>query len=114
MLRFAICDDELPILNTIEKLVKENLENLKIKHTIHTFTNGENLLNYKKINDFDVIFLDIELKTTNGIDIAKKLRENAYNKLIVFITSFADYSIIGYKVNAFRFILKDKLEQEIA
>lgn len=113
MLKIAICDDEQIILNKTADLMKAELKNLKIKSEISTFINGESLLNYSNIDYFDAIFLDIELKTTNGIDIAKELRNNGYDKIIVFITSFADYSIVGYKVNAFRFILKDRWSEEL-
>ncbi len=114
MLRIAICDDEKIILDKIEKLVKNELDNLKIKNEINTFISGESLLEYSNLDDFDIIFLDIELKTINGMDIAQTLRNKAYDKIIVFVTSFADYSIVGYKVNAFRFILKDNLEEELS
>ena len=113
MFKIAICDDEHIILDRIEVLLHEELEKLKIKHEINGYKSGEALLDAQNIHDFDVIFLDIELKTMNGVDIAKRLRNSGYDKLIVFITSFMDYSIVGYKVNAFRFILKDTLKQEL-
>ncbi len=114
MLKIAICDDEEIILKKIEKSLKIELENLKIKYELKSFVKGETLLKYQNIDDFDILFLDIELKTINGIDIAHILRNNGYENTIVFVTSFADYSIIAYKVNAFRFILKDKLETELS
>lgn len=114
MLKIAICDDEPIVLSKIEALLQEELTKLKIKHGINSYKSGEELLDVWKTQNFDVVFLDIELETMNGIDIAKKLRDSGYDKLIVFITSFMDYSIVGYKVNAFRFILKDTLKQELA
>lgn len=114
MIKIATCDDEQLILDKINMLVKKELENFKIEYNVTTFISGEKLLSYKNVNDLDIIFLDIELKSTNGVDVAKQLREYGYDKLIVFITSFADYSTLGYRVNAFRYILKDKLEQELS
>ncbi len=113
MLKIAVCDDEQIILQKIENSIKYRLENFKIKYTIDSYLSGEKLLNNENINDVDVIFLDIELKSTNGIDVAKKLRANGYDNLIVFITSFIDYALDGYKANAFRFILKDNLDEEL-
>lgn len=114
MLKIAICDDEQFFLDKISDYIKKEIINLNVRYSIKTFISGENLLNYSNIHDFDVIFLDIALQSINGIDIAKELREMGYEKLIVFITSFADYSIVGYKVGAFRFILKDNLEDELS
>ncbi len=49
----------------------------------------------------------------NGIEVANELRNIGYENIIVFITSFADYSLDGYKVSAFRYIIKDNLESEL-
>lgn len=68
----------------------------------------------KNTSLFDVIFLDIELKTTNGLELAKKLRESSYSNKIVFITSFIDYVLDGYQADAFRFLLKNNLEQQLS
>lgn len=49
------------------------------------------------------------MKTINGVDCAKLLRENDVNSLIVFVTSSAEYVFSGYEVKAFRYILKTDL-----
>lgn len=113
MLKIVICDDEEPMLDTIKNIVNCHLEKHKLKSEIHTFVTVEALLNFQDRDDIDVLFLDIDLRTANGVDIAKELRNNKYEGLIIFITSFANYSIAGYKVNAFRFILKDNLQEEL-
>lgn len=55
---------------------------------------------------FDIIFLDIELPDGNGMQIAKKLREDGNNSIIIFVTNLAKYAIRGYDVGAFDFIVK--------
>jgi DNA-binding LytR/AlgR family response regulator len=46
----------------------------------------------------------------NGIQTARILRENNPDACIVFVTAYIDYAIEGYRVEAFRFILKDGME----
>lgn len=49
----------------------------------------------------------------NGIDAAKKLREIYPDIIIVFVTAYIEYAPAGYRVNAFRYILKTKINEEI-
>ena len=54
----------------------------------------------------DIIFLDIRLGDSNGIDIAKRIREINKNVLIIFVTGRMDYIFKGYEVRAFRYVVK--------
>ncbi len=113
MLKIAICDDNKFMLDDIMSIIVEDLEKLNISNSIFAFETANEFLNMKDINTFDVVFLDIELGNENGVEIAENLRFSGYANLIVFITSFATYSRLGYKVGAFRFILKDNLKEEL-
>lgn len=113
MLKIAICDDEKIVLDSILKIVQAEFDRAHIKTQIQTFSDGLELLNKSRQDDFDMIFLDIELEGINGIDIAKKLRESAYDRLIIFITSFINYAVEGYGLNVFRFVLKSNMEMQL-
>ena len=52
------------------------------------------------------IFLDIDLPTTNGIDIAKKLRTSGIMTDFIFLTAFREYVFEGYSVEAIDYLLK--------
>ncbi len=52
------------------------------------------------------IFLDIDLPTTNGIDIAKKLRTTGIMTDFIFLTAFREYVFEGYSVEAIDYLLK--------
>ncbi len=56
--------------------------------------------------DADVIFMDIDLPGTNGMDAAAKLRKHDTTTQIVFVTSLAQYAVKGYEVDAVGFIVK--------
>lgn len=110
MLKIAVCDDEKNICDYIEKRVTDYLAKIDEDAEISVFYDSAPLLEAcKKSNDFDIIFLDIKMKTINGVDCAKLLRENDVNSLIVFVTSSAEYVFSGYEVKAFRYILKTDL-----
>ncbi len=113
MITIAICDDEQLFLKKIEYHLIESLNKRNLNWHIDLFLNAKDLLKQQSQNSYDVIFLDIELKTDNGINIAEFLRKNAYQGEFVFISSHINYATLGYTVNAFRYILKDHLTMQL-
>ena len=111
MLSIAICDDEKNVCEYIEKRTVECLARADEEATVQMFYDGAELLSECRENPsaFDIIFLDIKMKTINGVECAKLLRETGVQALIVFITSSAEYVFSGYEVRAFRYILKTDL-----
>ena len=53
-------------------------------------------MNSSKQN-FDIIFLDIYMKFSNGIDIAREIRDFDKECKIIFITSSKDHAIDSYE-----------------
>lgn len=111
MLSIAICDDEKNVCDYIEKRTTDCLARADEEATVQVFYDGAELLSKCRENHltFDIIFLDIKMKTINGVECAKLLRETGVQSLIVFITSSAEYVFSGYEVKAFRYILKTDL-----
>ena len=75
MLSFAICDDNVGVLNKLSILLKAIFEknDLAAKIAFKT-TNPVELLNYVKENSIDVLILDINLNSSiNGIDVANEV-----------------------------------------
>jgi len=117
MVTIATCDDDLIYLAQIAKYLSELADEQKLRY--ETFSNASDLISaIRKQNDkFDIILLDINIDTDNGIEVAKQIRKFNEDLLIIFITSFLEYAPDGYGVKAFRYILKpidpDILKAEI-
>lgn len=62
---------------------------------------------------FSVIFLDIQMKEMNGLDVAKKLRKEEYDGPIIFLTAFREYVFHGYEVHAMNYLLKPVKEEPL-
>lgn len=105
MISIAACDDEEQILKQLNQyIVKYNkTRNLVLKQML--FKNEKELLDFN-LSNIDILLLDIQLRETNGLQIAKKLRETNQEILIIFITNFVQYAIDGYEVKAFNFLKK--------
>ena len=51
----------------------------------------------------DVVFLDIEMNSTSGIELAKQLPPSC---CLIFTTAYAHYALDGFEVNAVDFLHK--------
>lgn len=108
MLNIAICDDEKYFRNEIRGILEKYLSAEGIVCSIDDFASGEELTDLGiEIQKYNIVFLDINMDRMDGIDVARKIREKSKDIFIVFVTAYIDYTIEGYKVDAFRYILKN-------
>ena len=119
MLNFVICDDNVNILDRLEKMLENIFSNHSFDASV-TFKsdNSDEILDYVCANEVDVIILDINLKCNkSGIDLAKEIRKKNKNSYIIFMTAHLEYAMIAYKVKTFDYIAKpinyDRLEETI-
>lgn len=106
-MKIAICDDEVSFLQKLRNDLL-SIQDFDNEFIIKEFSSGEELLNNYHANDFDIIFLDIEMKTLNGMDTADCIRRIDQKAVIVFLTNYEKFAVKGYEVGAFRYILKDQ------
>jgi len=111
MVKITICDDNRPFLDEFRSKIRFILSRRNIPAEIRTFDCAESMPN-DLIPSTDIFFLDIDFagKRYNGIDIAKKVRRIRQDSIIVFVTNFIEYAPEGYEVQAFRYLLKQKLD----
>lgn len=114
---FAVLDDEM----TFQMRFRLVLQRVGIStQYFHTFTNAEDFVKAyleakAKGEAFDIIFCDINLKTSNGLDLVKEIREklNGHPSVIAVISTSALVSDIekARKYGANAYIVKSgKLE----
>lgn len=109
-MKVAICDDEVIELNNTKTQLEEAYKSLDL--IVDTFNDGNQLLKAIDKANYDLVILDIEMPTIDGLTVAKKLREIGEKTAIVFLTSHVEYALKGYEVNALRYLTKPvKVEQ---
>ncbi|MGB8454061.1 MAG: LytTR family DNA-binding domain-containing protein [Anaerocolumna sp.] len=108
MYKIAICDDEAIFADFLAGMTKNILKELDILYSIDLYDKCETLLEvYKsKPEAYDLLLLDILMEGMNGMELAEKIREVDQDVVIVFTTSTKDFSIQGYEVRAFQYLLK--------
>lgn len=107
MYTIAIVDDDKQDIEALEKVInryfKENPEGGG--SSLSAFADGSEFLkDYSP--QFDLVFLDIDMKSVNGMETARRIRAAGDKTAIIFVTRMARYAIRGYDVQAIDFIVK--------
>ncbi len=114
MLKIAICDDEDKYMQYIKNHINRELSQKNYECSCYLFSNGDDLINLCSMEKIDVIFLDIEMPNISGDIVANKIRSINSDVLIIFVTSHDEMVFSMLKYTPFRFIRKDKFEDEIS
>ncbi len=104
-LSITILEDEEIYSKQLKQLLKNWGNENHINISIHHFFCGESFLE-NNYNEDELFFLDINLKTMNGMDIAKQLRKDGFQGTIIFLTAFSEYVFEGYNVQALNYLIK--------
>jgi len=91
----------------------EYLTTLKPRYpdiTWDVFRSGDHLLDHYKRTPidgyFDIIYFDIEMVGTNGIDTAAIIRELDKKALFVYVTNHQEYVLVASDTFMFRYLIK--------
>lgn len=110
-MRIAVCEDEDIFRKQIVKEIEEYYHSLDV--VVDSFSSGEELVKkYEKgkqigeIPQYDILFLDIEMKRLDGFDTAKAIRAYGGKEILIYLTSHTELAMQGYEVEAFRFLAK--------
>ena len=113
MIRIAIVDDEADILQYISGKVKETLEKLKYSAGLESYLSSNELLEQNRIQNFDIVFLDLEMPEPDGMQTAQIIRENYPNVIIAIVTNRDDLVFNAFQYDVSAFIRKKHFETEI-
>ena len=65
------------------------------------------------LSQYDILFLDIDLGSKSGIDLARQMRKLNPEAVLIFVTNFSEYAPEGYEVDAFRYLSKSEIEKKL-
>ncbi len=105
MIKAVIVEDDDSVVSRLKGYLASWSEKTGEHVSVTRFADAETFLD-RYTSDFQVAFLDIELKAMDGMTAARRLREMDTNVLVVFVTNLAQYAVDGYSVDAFDFIVK--------
>lgn len=105
MFHIAVIEDTESDAKKIKSYILQFAKQTNQKFKTTCFQNADSFLDkYKPI--YDLIFMDIELPNTNGMDAAKKLRQKDPDVTLIFITNLSSFAVKGYEVDALDYMVK--------
>ena len=110
-MNIAIVDDDVDFSSELQQYVKKFIERLYTRYEIDIINN--NFFNNTLDKTYDIVFLDIDLKEINGINIGKKLLVSEANPIIIFVSSRDDLVFSSLSVRPFYFVRKSYLKQDL-
>ena len=113
MVKIGICDDQPEMRKPLRQILEQVLQLQGVEYLISESESGEELTAGISCLDIDILFLDIEMRSLDGIETAKLLRKKGMKGIIIFITAYPDFVFQGYEVHAFHYILKPYRKEKI-
>lgn len=113
-MRIAIVDD-LAVERTLmkERLARQlGLRGAEAK--IFEFDSGEAFLAAEKKQCFTAAFLDIYMPGCSGMEVARELRKQDTDCLLIFTTTSTDHALEGFQVRALHYLVKPFSENELS
>ena len=107
MLSIAICDDSALERELLESLLGHYCAVRSLAWQCTQYEDGDKLC--YELGDggwYDIIFLDIYMPHSLGMDVAYRLRENGYSGAIIFCTATSEFAPEGFEVEAAGYLLK--------
>ena len=111
-LRFAVVEDRLPDAQRLESLLRLAFGGGQPLVCDH-YESGDAFLAAFPSKEYQVIFLDICMEGTNGIETARILRRTDPDLLLVFVTSSPEYVWDAFPVHPFDYLLKPYREEKL-
>lgn len=114
MIKGILIDDEAPARQELRFL----LEQIAGVEIIAEFADGEEALAKIPRLTPDVLFIDIQLPSMNGLELAQQLIRQGLKASMVFATAHDEHALQAFELNALDYILKpfdpDRVQQTVA
>lgn len=114
-INIAICDDNSNELQHIQQIIMEESKNLRVLPETYLYMDGKKAVDLicSKKEEFDILFLDIDMPKITGLEAAKLIREAEIEIILIFISAHEQYVFDSFQYQPFRYIRKRRMEQEI-
>lgn len=114
MMQILICDDDAAFAARLTGELGALMSEKKIPVRFHCFS-AASAIGDGTLEACDLAFLDIDLagEEENGLFLARRLRAQNADAVIVFVTNYVEYAPAGYEVRAFRYLLKEEIAEKL-
>lgn len=107
MRRFLLVDDEINVLNALQRTLRQSL--LGVKLQIETFTDPKQALARSSEVAFDIVISDYRMPEMNGVDFLRAFKEMQPDTVRLVLSASTEFETLMNAINqaeVFRFIPK--------
>ena len=108
-MKILLVDDELMVL----ELLKERTAKVLPEAELFAFSKARDALAFAESNPIDVAFLDINMRITNGVQMAQELQKRYPMINIIFCTGYTEYMQAAFDMYCSGYLLKPVTEEKI-
>ncbi|MEG0408675.1 MAG: response regulator [Bacilli bacterium] len=108
MIKIAIVDDDTLFLNSFTEYFKNT-----DKYSLSSYSDPKLFCKEYFSQEYDVIFLDIEMPFLSGLGINDFLKKNNSKSLIIFVSNQDKYILNCFDINVIGFIQKSKIDLQL-
>ena len=113
-IEFVVCDDEPLAAEAVRIRAGEIFAAAGVSYAARSYQDPQAFFRSLPGEPCDLVFLDIDMPGTDGIELAKALAETGNRKPgIIFVTNRTDRVFETFEVRPFRFLRKENLNETI-
>lgn len=110
-MKIAIVDDDVVFLDFFKHYLDEYLPNYFNEYKIYDI--NSNFLKKLLNEQYDIIFIDIDLQSEKGIDVVSIIKKIYSNCIFIFVSSKKEMVFDALSVQPFQFIRKSNLLEDL-
>ena len=117
MITIGVCDDNIQFARLLVKSLRtlcatELPERIDCQIAVE-FSSCDDVLRYLEHNTINILFLDINMPTKTGFDLAEKLNQLYPDIIIIFVSAHDNFVYSSFEYSPFRFLRKTHLDKEL-
>lgn len=113
--QIGICDDEIYQVKVNGLFLKEIASKNDMDLEYHGFSSGTQLKKYLASRELDILFMDIDLGSESGVELASQLSRQYPKMVIAFVTGHREFMEEAFEMDAMGYLVKpyelDRMER---
>lgn len=112
-MKILLCEDNPADLEKAREQIEAAAETYPEESMLEICQTAEACRAYLKSEVPDLVFMDIFMAETSGVDLAREIRSLSIDAKIVFLTSSNEFAAESYEVGAMDYILKPPTQSQV-
>ena len=105
-MHILVCDDDAAFSAQVAEYVTTYFEAREIPVQSTVCSSPQQVLEIENLELYQIAFLDVDMPEVNGIALGGQLKRRNPEIRLVYVSAYLAFALDGYKVNAYRYILK--------